>query len=420
MMKRNTLMGISLSAAAVVGICGSASAAERITYSKDILPILQENCIDCHRPGGANLGGMVAPMAFNTYAEARPWAKAMAKAVSTGAMPPWSAAEKHRGEFIGERYMSEEDKATIIKWVETGAARGNPKDMPAPLEFASPDGWTIGEPDAVLSMPEPWFVPDDLLDHTEYFPTKITEAQMPVDRWIKAVEFRPGSEVVHHIIARPFGGIAPGNVPTVYRDGYSAKAVAGQDYVWNMHYHKEPGPGTGMFDQSSLAVVFYPEGYVPEHVLSTNPLGPMNFKIPAGDPNYEASATYTFEKDTLINGMMPHMHYRGTRVLYELFYPDGTEENLLSVPNYDFNWQTVYRFKEPKAVPAGTKVKFTGWWDNSADNLSNPDPTVDITWGEATDEEMLFGWLSFTNADEDATAHSGIVMRNRRRSSSDD
>jgi hypothetical protein len=117
--------------------------------------------------------------------------------------------------------------------------------------------------------------------------------------------------------------------------------------------------------------------------------------------------------------MMPHMHYRGTRVLYELFYPDGNTETLLNIPDYDFNWQTQYLFKEPKAVPAGTKVKITGWWDNSTDNLSNPDPTIDVTWGEATHEEMLFGWISFTNADEDATARSGIVRRGFRRSSDD-
>ncbi len=419
MTKRNTVLGLSLSALTAVGICGSANAADRITYSKDVMPILQENCIECHRNNGANMGGMVAPMAFTNYAEARPWAKAMAKAVAARAMPPWVAAPEHDGTFQGERLMSDEDRATIMAWVEQGAARGNPKDMPEPLEYATEEGWTIGEPDAILSMPEPYFVPDDLLDDTKYFPTTISDAEMPTDRWIKSVEFKPGSEVVHHIIARPFGGLAPGNAARTYRDGYSRMVKAGQKYVWNMHYHKEPGPGTGMLDQTSLGVIFYPEGYTPEHVLSTSPFGPMDFKIPAGDPNYAATQEMTFEKDALINSMMPHMHYRGTRVLYELFYPDGNTETLLNIPDYDFNWQTQYLFKEPKAVPAGTKVKITGWWDNSTDNLSNPDPTIDVTWGEATHEEMLFGWISFTNADEDATARSGIVRRGFRRSSDD-
>ena len=419
MSKRYALLGLSLSAIAVAGTSGTASAAERLTYSKDIMPILQENCIECHRPNGANMGGMVAPMAFTSYAEARPWAKSMAKAVSQRKMPPWALAPEHDGVFMNERLMADEDRQKIVDWVAQGAKRGNPKDMPIPMEFPDIEGWAIGEPDAVLTMPEPYFVPDDLLDATKYFPTVVTEAQMPVDRWIKKVEFKPGSEVVHHIIASPFGGIAPGNLPAEYRDGYSAKARAGQKYVWNMHYHKEPGPGTGMFDQSSLGVIFYPEGYTPEHVLSTNPLGPLGFKIPAGDPNYAASSTYTFEKDTLINAMMPHMHYRGKKVLYELTYPDGVEETLLSVPKYDFNWQMSYKFKEPKAVPAGTKVKITGWWDNSENNPSNPDSTIDVTWGEATHEEMLFGWLSFTNADEDHTSKHRVSFRDNVESSDD-
>ena len=397
------LLAVGLMAGGWAGAAGSGP----LTFTKDVLPILQENCMDCHRPGGANLGGMVAPMAFTTYRETRPWAKAIARAVSTKQMPPWGAADKHDGVFQSQRGLTKEEIDTLVGWVESGARRGNPSDAPEPIEWPSVEGWAIGEPDLVVSMPEPFWVPDDLLDNTHYFPMSLTEEQMPADRWIKSVEFRPGSESVHHIITRPFGGIAPGNSPSVYRDGYSAKVRKGESLVWNMHYHKEPGPGTGMWDQSSLGVKFYPEGYTPDHVLTTIPLGPMDFKIPAGDPNYAASATYTFPKDALINSMMPHMHYRGKEALYELFYPDGTEEVLLSVPRYDFNWQTSYRFIEPKAVPAGTKVKITGWWDNSADNEFNPDPTKTITWGEATHEEMLFGWISYTNVDEDSTGTDG-------------
>jgi hypothetical protein len=310
---------------------------------------------------------------------------------------------------MDERTLEQKDIDTIVAWVEQGATRGNPSDAPAPLEFPTQDGWTIGEPDLIVSMPEPYWVPDDLLDDTKYFPMKLSAEQLPEDRWIKAVEFRPDSEAVHHIITTPFGGIAPGNSANVYREGYSAKVHQGEEIVWNMHYHKEPGPGTGVWDQSSLGVKFYPEDYQPEHVLTTIPLGPFDFAIPPGDNNYAAGAEHTFAKDALINSMMPHMHYRGKRVLYELFYPDGKEEVLLHVPAYDFNWQTNYRFNEPKFVPAGTKVKLTGWWDNSAENKANPDPNRTITWGEATHEEMLFGWISFTNVEEDATAHQGFA-----------
>ena len=201
----------------------------------------------------------------------------------------------------------------------------------------------------------------------------------------------------------------PGNKPKIYRDGYSALLKAGQEMRWNMHYHKEPGPGTGVWDQSEVGIIFYPKGYVPAHVLRTDPLGTFDFSIPPGEADYAATAEMVFETDALINAMMPHMHTRGTAVKYTLHYPDGSEELLLDVPKYDFNWQTSYQFKEPKFVPEGTRVSFEGWWDNSADNPTNPDPTIEVTWGEATHEEMLFGFLSYTNPDEDVTARTGWV-----------
>jgi len=399
---RRSMVAASGVAVAALAFAPVSSAAAKVTFTKDVLPILQEHCQDCHRPNGKNMGGMVAPMAFVSYKDVRPWSKAIAKAVSTGAMPPWDAAEQHSGTFEGERGLSQAEIDTVVSWVETGASRGAPSDAPAPLEFPDVDGWTIGEPDLIFDMPEPYFVPDDVNDETKYFPMTLDSKQMPKDRWIQSVEFRPGSEVVHHIILTPFGGIAPGNKPAVYRDGFSAKAAKEQKVVWNMHYHKEPGPGSGMWDQSTVGIKFYPEDYTPKHALNTVPLGPMDIYIPAGAKRYENGAKMTFAKDALIYSMMPHMHYRGTEVKYEVTYPDGKKETILHVPDYDFNWQTSYRFKELKAVPAGTKIEVTGWWDNSTDNEFNPDPTKDISWGEATDEEMLFGWLSFTNIDEDA------------------
>ncbi len=400
---------VAMALAAIPAVANEITVPAKPTFYKDVLPILQENCQDCHRPGGKNMGGMVAPMAFIDYKDTRPWAKGIAKAVSTKTMPPWDASPEHAGVFEGERGLDDSEIETIVRWTSTGATRGNEADGPAPLEFPSVDGWAIGEPDLIVRMPEPFFVPDDLLDATHYFKTTLTEEQLPKDRWIHKVEFHAGSPAVHHIIARPLGGIAPGNAPSVYRDGYSAKLHAGEEIIFNMHYHKEPGAGTGVWDQSEVGVVFYPEGYEPEHVLSTHPLGTFNFKIPPHAKNYQASAKMTFESDALINSMMPHMHYRGVAAKYVLTYPDGKEETLLNVPNYDFNWQTSYRFKEPKFVPKGTQVTLTGTWDNSEDNPFNPDPNQTITWGEATHEEMMFGWLSFTNPHEGAEGHSGIV-----------
>ena len=412
--QKSSIVFMSAIALALVA-CTGAFAAEggAPTFTNDILPIFQENCQDCHRPGGANLGGMVAPMAFTTYQETRPWAKAIARVVSTKRMPPWQASEEHAGVFEGERGLTADEIQTILSWVEAGSKRGNPKDAPEPIEWPDVEGWHIGEPDMVVTMPEPYFVGDDVLDETKYFPMYLTDEMLPEDRWIKAVEFRPGSGAVHHIIATPLGGIAPGNAPSVYRDGYSAKVKKGEQIIWNMHYHKEQGPGTGVWDQSSVGVKFYPKDYVPEHVITTLPLGVFGFAIPPGDAHYEGVATHKFAKDALVNSMMPHMHYRGKAVRYDLLYPDGTKDVLLNVPHYDFNWQTSYRFEEPKFVPAGTEIKMTGVWDNSAENEFNPDPTVTVTWGEATHEEMMFGWLSYTNVNEDHTAHQGIKFSGR-------
>lgn len=405
-------LGTTMSLALVIALPAAAneiSTPGKPTFYKDVLPILQTQCQDCHRPSGKNMGGMVAPMAFTNYEDTRPWAKGIAKAVSTRTMPPWHASPEHAGVFEGERVMPESEIETIVAWVSGGAARGNEVDAPAPRDFPEVEGWSIGEPDLIVKMPEPFFVPDDLLDETHYFKTVISEEDLPVDRWIKAVEFKPGSSAVHHIIASPLGGIAPGNAPSVYREGYSALLAKGSEIVFNMHYHKEPGPGTGVWDQSEVAVIFYPEGYEPKHVLATHPLGTFDLRIPAFESNYQASATMTFETDALINAMMPHMHYRAVSAKYMLEYPDGKEEVLLDVPRYDFNWQTSYRFKEPKFVPKGTKVTMTGTWDNSENNPNNPDPSKTVTWGEATHEEMMFGWLSFTNPEEGAEGHSGIV-----------
>lgn len=390
------------------------SSSDKKTFYRDVLPILQAQCQDCHRPGGTNMGGMVAPMAFTDYGETRPWAKAIARAVESRVMPPWHASEQHRGVFHGERYLSQDEIDTIVAWVNQGAPAGSPTDAPPAREFPEVDGWSIGEPDLVIQMPKPFFVPDELLDDTYYFPMTITEEMLPEDRWMKAIEFRPDSRTVHHIFMPPIGGMAPGNAPTVYKDGYSARLHVGEKITWNMHYHKEPGPGSGEWDQSSAALVFYPKGYVPEHVLVQNLLGTMTFRIPAYDPAYQASVKMTFEHDALIYALTPHMHYRGKAAKYTLTYPDGTSELLLDVPRYDFNWQTQYRFKEPKFVPQGTKVELIGIWDNSEANPYNPDPSRTVTFGEATHEEMLFGGVEYTNPAEGADGRSGIEFGFRK------
>jgi mono/diheme cytochrome c family protein len=389
-----------LAVALLAGVATANDAApKRVTFYKDVLPILQERCQVCHREGGANLGGMVAPMAFTSYDTTRPWAKSIAENVASGKMPPWHAAPEFDGVFENERIITPEERDTLVAWARTGAARGNPTDAPEAREWPNADGWSIGEPDLVVKMADqPFFIGDDIVDTYEYFNSTITSEMLPEARWMKAIEFRPGSPVVHHIIATPLGGIAPGNDPTIFPDGMGRLLQPGTNVNWQMHYHKEPGPGTGTYDLSKAAIKFYDKDAEIDHIIRDASLGRFDFRVPAGDPNYSIQTSYTFDEDAKIVSFMPHMHLRGKSAKYEAFYPDGTSKVLLDVPHYDFNWQTRYQFSDFEFVPAGTKLVLTTAWDNSADNPYNPDPTANVTFGQPTTAEMSFGFMNYIKA----------------------
>ena len=315
-------------------------------------------------------------------------------------VPPWHASEAQHGTFENERTLTDVEIDTVVRWAKAGAPAGDVSKAPAARVWPENNGWSIGTPDLVLDMGKKYFVEDDVEDHYIDFESVITEEQLPEARWVKAVEFRPGSKVVHHIITPPLGGIAPGNDPDVYNEGFATLLKPGTKLRWQMHYHKEPGEGTGVWDRSEVALRFYPKDYKPEHVVLTNPLATMDFKIPAGDPNYQASVSTTFKRDTLMLGLLPHMHVRGKSAHYVARYPDGTEEVLLDVPQYDFNWQTQYKYPAPgKLMPAGTEVEVTMTWDNSAENPNNPDPGIDVVFGQPTTSEMMFGFVNYADAE---------------------
>ena len=382
------------------GAAPSGGAPDRPTFYKDVLPIFQENCQVCHRPQGLNMGGMIAPMALRTYEEVRPHARTIATYVEERTMPPWHAAPEHHGVFANERSLTQDEIDTIVRWVRSGAPRGNPEDAPPPATFPSDtSGWVIGEPDLIVRFTEPYLVKDEVEDEYVDIRVPITEEMMPEDRWIKAVEFRPGSPVVHHIIANPLGGIAPGYAPRIYADGYSRVLRKRSTVNFQMHYHKKAGPGTAVWDQTEVAIKFYEPGEVIEHIVETEPLGMFRFVIPAGDPDYSFHTDYTLEKDVNLLWMNPHMHLRGKAAKYVVTFPDGRQEVLLHVPQYDFNWQHTYLYKEPVFLPRGTKIDFTLWWNNSADNPANPDPNRQVRWGRPTTDEMGFGWMSFVEVE---------------------
>ncbi len=410
------------SAIAWIGVCAIAlsafaddTAVRRPTFTKDILPILQENCQECHRASGSNFSGMVAPMALTSYDEVRPWAKAMVKEVAAKRMPPWFAAPEFSGHFELERGLTDVEIATIQRWVDTGAPRGNPNDAPAPKEWESSAGWTYGQPDIVLSLPEPVWVGDDITDWQPSFSRILTEAELPEDKWVHWIEFRPGSNIVHHGGARvtPLDengeaavdplcggkliGTAQGDGPDFWPEGYGKLVRKGSRITFGMHYNKEAGEGTGVWDQSMVAIKWHDK---PVHyVVRSAGVSSRGWEIPPKHDNWRVGAARTFDADSVIINMMPHMHLRGKAAQYDLVYPDGKRETLLGVPDYDFAWQQTYTFKEPKFVPAGSRLEVSMWFDNSEGNSWVDDSDRAVGWGGMTIDEMNIGWTEYANAE---------------------
>lgn len=386
-----------------------------VTFNKHVLPILQENCQECHRPSGANFSGMVAPMSLTSYEEARPWAKAIAKQVTSKTMPPWFASPEHAGQFELERVLTEAEIDTIVKWANTGARRGSPKDAPEAKEFPSSDGWTYGEPDLVIKMPEPFWVADDVRDLQPRFTLELTEEELPEDRWMHWIEFRPGSDIVHHggVSAYPLDengkvkvdplaggkliGTAQGDGPDYLPEGFGKLVRKGSRLSFGLHYYKEPGPGTGRWDQSMVAIKWHDKPV--EYIVRSAGISSRGWEIPPFKNDWHVGASRVFNEDSLIINMMPHMHFRGQAAKYVANYPDGTSETLLDVPNYSFAWQQTYTFKEPKYIPAGTRVDVSMWFDNSTENTYVSDPERAVAWGGMTDDEMNIGWTEYANAE---------------------
>jgi hypothetical protein len=410
------------------------------TFNRDVAPVLFAQCTTCHRPGE------VAPMSLLTYKDARPWARAIATQVKNGTMPPWHA-DPAVGHFSNARRLTEAQKTTIAQWVEAGAPEGDAKDLPPSPRYAA--GWNIGQPDAVLEMQEDYPIPPEGEIPYVYFEVP---ANYDEDRWVKAWEVRPGNPaVVHHVIvylrpppappaepgaparprprgtvtfaegmeipagqtggpalpegqrkpvlanARPrprgtsgsLGGFVPGNGTRVYPDGTAMRLPKGTSLVFQMHYTTI---GKATTDRTRMGLVFAKEP--PRMALGGTALVNGALHIPAGAANHRVDAEMTLNRDLLLFSMTPHTHVRGVRWHYDVVYPDGRREPLLSVPNYDFEWQHEYEFATPLELPAGTTIKASAWYDNSPTNKSNPDATTDVWWGDQTWEEMMF--TSFT------------------------
>lgn len=374
--------------------CPVWAAPAKLEFSKDIAPILNKRCVECHRAGEA------APMALTSYKEARPWAKAIKNAVLSRKMPPWLADPAH-GKFSNDRRLNEEEIAAIAAWADTGASEGNPKDLP-PLPQFEP-GWTIGKPDVILDMGQDFEVPASGEVPYKYF---TVDTNFKEDMWIEAAECRADKRsVVHHMIvfvqdpkenlASSGGnllvGWAPGDPPLQLPEGTGRLVRAGSRLRFQMHYTTN---GTPEKDRSYVGLKF--SKAPPKYRSLTGRAINFSFKIPPHAEAHEVKAAHTITREIRLTSVMPHMHLRGKDFQYTVVYPDGRSQILLKVPRYDFGWQLSYQLAEPLVLPKGTRIECVAHFDNSANNRFNPDPTKEVRWGDQTWEEMMIGWFNFT------------------------
>ncbi len=393
------------------------------TFTKDVAPLLFKHCTTCHRPGE------IAPMSLLTYRDARPWARAIRDHVVTGTMPPWHADPAH-GTWKNDRRLAAAEKDVITRWVAAGAPEGAARDLPPAPVYA--DGWSIGQPDAILSMETPYQLPPRGEIPYQYFevPTNFAE-----DKWVQALEIRPGDRsVVHHVLvyarapgmpprspvfrpANPPGGpappppaaanrgsqpsavrrgplfaqTAPGTPATILEPGSAMLVKAGTVLTFQIHYTTN---GRDAVDRTRIGFRFAQQPPVYE-VRATAMMNPR-FMIPAGAGNHPVESGMEFLEDVTIYGLVPHTHLRGKSWEYRLEYPDGRSEVLLAVPTYDFNWQTEYIFATPLRVPKGSTLRAVAHYDNSPLNEANPDPAQDVYWGDQTWEEMQYTGINYS------------------------
>jgi peroxiredoxin len=404
---------VTKTAGCYIGRVNRKPATGDITYSKHIAPIFNDRCVRCHRKGE------IGPFTLTNYQDVVGWTETIREVISENRMPPWHANPEF-GHFRNDARLPDADRELIFKWLDNGAPEGDPADLPAPPRFV--EGWRIPQPDLVVSMPEAFTVPAKGVVEYQNFPTSAT---FDKDTWIQAAEVRPGNRsVVHHlvlyfvppggekqqgeaVIFNSLAGYTPGMPATYLRPGLAKRVPKGSKLYIQCHYTPN---GTEQSDQSVAGLVFADPATVKQQ-LTTQLCINFKLNIPPGEKNYRAEADHRFDQDTYVFSLLPHMHLRGKSFRFDAHYPDGHTETLVDVPHYDFNWQNSYMLVEPKLLPEGTMMHATATFDNSADNLMNPDPTVTVRWGDQTWEEMLVGTFETTRADQDLSLGMPLAKR---------
>jgi len=380
----------------LIGRARNVKEAHEVTFNKNVATILQSRCQMCHRPEQA------APFSLLTYEDAVKHGHMMKEVTEQRRMPPWHADPRY-GHFSNNRRLTNAEIETIAAWVDAGMPKGHDKDQPHPVAWAK--GWIHGQPDAIFEMPDVFEVPA-----TGVVPYKswIIDPKFTEDKWVQIAECHPGATgVVHHVVVyilkegqrgpiSPDGmlsilvGWAPGDLGLVLPPGTALKVPKGSRFRLEMHYTPN---GTAMKDRSSVGITFAKKP--PRYELCQSEFANMAIAVAANDPHYTAQASFRLPADARLISLAPHMHWRGKDYFYEAIYPDGKKETLLSVPRWDFNWQSVYRFQEPVKLPKGTRLHSVAHWDNSANNLLNPAPEKTVYFGLQSWEEMMVGYVSF-------------------------
>ncbi|AIE87975.1 hypothetical protein [Fimbriimonas ginsengisoli] len=383
--------------------------ARKVTYAKDVAPILNERCVTCHRPGE------VAPFSLIGYENARKWSGMTSAVAAKGVMPPWKAVHGF-GEFRDENRLSDDQKEILKLWHDQGAPRGDRKKEPATPTFAGNE-WTLGAPDMVLQSEKPFKL---RAEGTDLYRNFVVHNDSTTPIYVNGIDIRPGNKkIVHHVITfldgghngrrleakladgqegyttsgggvgfnptGSLGGWAPGVRGRHTPDGTAFVVPAGTDFVLQIHYHPSGKP-----EEDQTKVGLYTSKEPPQKPIQL--MWIFNFKvdIPAGEKEYKLRREFTIPADATMYTVMPHMHLLGKSMKSWLELPDGTTKPLVYVDDWDFNWQLNYVFKEPIHVPKGTKQIVEAVYDNSATNPRNPNnPPQRVTWGEATTDEMF-------------------------------